>query len=109
MMVNEEWIDSIVSKSKYFKGLNFLGSDAWKTDPFINIGLGMGELFDKSREAGRSSRNQTLEDWLDNVERYNPGDERGAWVLHYFQKMTHKYKEIKWPYTQPDEPLPDPY
>lgn len=100
-MVNGLYFDEHQEK---MTSVNFRKGDLWKTDPFYNIGCGMGILYLKAGQG------HTLNDWIDNIEKYNPGDRRGGEVLWYFQKMKQKYyPNVKWPYKQPKKPLPPPY
>jgi RHS repeat-associated protein len=107
-MINKNGVDYFHTTSM-FEGMNFKTDDLWKTNPFYNIGFGMGILFYKSVEGKRSGHVQSLADWIENANDYNRGDPRGYKTLWYFQRAKRKYIKIKWPYIQPPDDEIPPY
>ncbi len=92
MQVNEKNFRKIVKESLHFENMRGFFNKDWRTDPFLNIGAGVGELFNILNRCGYDS-GTILAQWIGAVWTYGPYSdiEKGKESLRNFFKFLKIY------------------
>jgi len=87
MQVNDDIFSKRVTEDiiGYFSNIKKISSVNWKTDPFFNIGAGVGSLFDEYSRHLDIKLGNSLTNWYNAIEKYNgSGDDAKEYAKHCY-------------------------